>query len=72
MSAKVDEIVAQIERLSAEDRQVLLQRLLLIVDPPDPEIEATWLAEIERRCDALDRGESRAIPWEEARQRLGL
>jgi hypothetical protein len=30
------------------------------------------IAEAERRVEALDRGEMRSIPWEEARKTLGL
>ena len=73
MNPTVDDLVAQASKLSAEDRELLLLRLQVeLIDPVDPEIEAAWIAEVERRMDAVDRGEMRSIPWEEARKRLGI
>ena len=37
---------------------------------PDPEIDKAWVEEAERRIEALDRGETRAIPHDEAMARL--
>ena len=73
MSPTVDDIVAQVERLSADDRELLLDRLRQTLVPPiDADIDAAWTEEIERRLDAVDRGEMRSIPWDEAKKRLGL
>jgi putative addiction module component (TIGR02574 family) len=73
MNPTVDELVAQAERLSAADRELLLDRLRqTLASPMDLEIEAAWAAEVERRLDAVDRGEMPSIPWDEAKKRLGL
>jgi hypothetical protein len=73
MNPTVDEVLAQAERLSPEDRELLLARLTLTVEATaDPDIEAAWLAEAERRLDAVDRGEMRSVAWEDARKTLGL
>jgi putative addiction module component (TIGR02574 family) len=73
MNPTIDALVAQAEMLSEEDRELLLIRLQQALAPAvDPEIEAAWMAEIERRVDAMDRGEMRSVPWEEAKKRLGL
>ena len=73
MTPTVDELVAQAEQLSAADRELLLDRLRqTLASPIDPEIEAAWAAEVERRLDAVDRGEMQSIPWDEAKKRLGL
>ena len=73
MQLSVDELVDQVQRLSEADRELLLERLRQAFAPlPDPDIEASWLEEVERRLDAIDRGEVAAIPWEEAKRQLGL
>lgn len=73
MNPTVDELVAQAEQLSAGDRDLLLIRLQQALAPAvDAGIEAAWMAEVERRVEAMDRGEMRSVPWEEARKRLGL
>jgi putative addiction module component (TIGR02574 family) len=38
--------------------------------PPDPDIEAAWAAEIERRVAEVEAGTIKTIPLEEVRQRL--
>ena len=73
MNPTIDELVAQAEQLSEDDRELLLIRLQQALAPPvDPAIEAAWIEEAERRLDAIDRGEMRSIPWDEAKKRLGL
>jgi putative addiction module component (TIGR02574 family) len=73
MNPSVDELVAQAEQLSADDRDLLLVRLQQALAPAvEPEIEAAWRAEVDRRVDAMDRGDMLSVPWEEARKRLGL
>ncbi|MBC7482799.1 MAG: addiction module protein [Rhizobacter sp.] len=73
MNPTVDELVAQAEQFSAGDRDLLLIRLQQALAPAvDAGIEAAWMAEVERRVEAMDRGEMRSVPWEEARKRLGL
>lgn len=73
MNLTVDELVAHVERLSDEDRELLLERLRQSsMAPMDADIEAAWVDEIDRRLDAIDRGEMRSIPWDEAKKRLGL
>jgi putative addiction module component (TIGR02574 family) len=73
MNPTFEEVVVQAERLSEAERVALIDRLLKSLDgPPDADVEAAWQREIERRIEAVDRGEMRSIPWQEARQRLGL
>ena len=73
MNPTVDELVAQAERLSVADRELLIDRLRhTLPHPIDPEIEAAWIEEAERRLDAIERGEEKTVPWDEARKRLGL
>jgi hypothetical protein len=73
MNPTVDELLAQAERLSPEDQELLLIRLKLAFEADiDPDIERAWIAEAERRLEAFDRGELRSIPWDEARKTIGL
>ena len=68
-----DELMAQAAKLSLDDRELLLVRLHLDLDEStDPEVEAAWIAEAERRMEAIDRGESVTVPWDVVRKELGL
>ena len=54
-------------RLDAPQRELLAQRLLASIDDADadPEIEAAWAAEIERRLRAIDEGKVELIDGEQ-------
>lgn len=68
----VDELARQIEQLSGDEREELLNRILLMPADDQAEVDASWLAEAERRLDAIDRGEDAPVPWEQVRGELGL
>lgn len=73
MNPTVDDLVTQAERLSLEERELLLDRLQQLVPHGiDPDIEKAWIAEAERRWDEIERGEMKTVPWEEVRKDLGL
>jgi putative addiction module component (TIGR02574 family) len=73
MNPTVDELVARAEQLPLADRELLVDRLRQTLPTSiDPDIEAAWIAEAERRLDAIDRGEEKTVPWEIARKDLGL
>lgn len=73
MNPTVDDLVAQAEKLSVDERELLLERLLqTIASSAEPEVEAAWREEVERRVDGMDDGSRPAVPWNEARKRLGL
>jgi putative addiction module component (TIGR02574 family) len=57
--------------LPPRDRADLAHELLRSLDgPPDPDVEAAWLTEIERRARELADGSVEAVDWELARQRI--
>jgi putative addiction module component (TIGR02574 family) len=57
--------------LSEQDRATLAGLLIESLEAePDPDVEAAWAAEIERRVQEIDAGTVKTIPWEEVRQRL--
>lgn len=69
MSTTLDDLVAQAERLSPEDRFLLVERLQSKFDPG---VEEAWKLEVERRLAAIDRGEEVSVPWEQVKKDLGL
>ena len=57
--------------LSPEARATLAGLLIESLEPPlEPDAEATWLQEAQRRWEEIERGETDTIPWEEVRARL--
>jgi putative addiction module component (TIGR02574 family) len=73
MNPTVDELVARAEQLPLADCELLVDRLRQTLPTSiDPDIEAAWIAEAERRLDAIDRGEEKTVPWEIVRKDLGL
>jgi len=68
------QLVDQILQLSVKDRADLARRLILSLGPdhsePEAEAEADWEAIIERRLDAVDRGEVALLEWRPAIERI--
>jgi len=57
--------------LPAEDRAHLAHSLLDSLDgPPETDVEAAWIAEIEKRARELDDGSVVPVDWAEARERI--
>ncbi len=60
------QVMEEALKLDPEDRIEVAQQLLASLDHlSEAQIEALWLAEAERRDEALDRGELKSIPAEE-------
>jgi putative addiction module component (TIGR02574 family) len=56
--------------LPTKERAELAADLIASLDgPADPDVEAAWAAEIERRASRVLAGKSRGIPWEVVRRR---
>ncbi len=55
--------------LSPTDRIELVNCLLASLDSSDKEIDAVWMDEVERRIDAYERGEMKAMTIEEVMQK---
>jgi putative addiction module component (TIGR02574 family) len=71
MPKDFNEIFRDAAELSEQDRATLAGLLIESLEgEPDPDVEAAWAAEIERRVADLDAGTVKTIPWEEVRQRL--
>jgi len=57
--------------LPLEDRAEIAAQLIASLDGEvDDDVDRAWAAEIARRLEALDGGETRSRPWAEVRDRL--
>jgi putative addiction module component (TIGR02574 family) len=61
MSAKTTEILREILSLPVAEREELLERLLVSLEPADPKIVELWAAEAEDRVAAFERNEIEAV-----------
>jgi hypothetical protein len=60
MNARVQALIEQARKMTAEERLVALGALQELVAPPDPGWQQAWARESEDRLDAYQRGEIQA------------
>lgn len=66
MARSVAAIQQDIRSLSDAEKEEVLAALLEELDcPPDPDVEAAWLEEVQRRSQEIASGAVRCIPAEE-------
>jgi putative addiction module component (TIGR02574 family) len=65
MTTLVDELSQKALELPAGERVRLAEKLLATVHEVDPEVEAAWDVEIQRRLAEIDNGTAKLIPAEE-------
>ncbi len=71
MSRTFTDVWKEAADLSEQDRAALAGLLIESLEgEPDPDVEAAWAAEIEKRVAELDAGTVETVPWEQVRQRL--
>jgi putative addiction module component (TIGR02574 family) len=71
MTKAVEAVLADALRLDLDARAELVSELLASLDgPADPDAEAAWSAEIERRVAAIEAGTMKLESWEEAKRRI--
>lgn len=63
-------ILSEALQLPAEDRRRLAHALYESLEGDDAEVLQAWLGVVEERAAAIDRGETRTVPWSEARERI--
>jgi putative addiction module component (TIGR02574 family) len=67
MSTHLDQLTAEAMNLSLRDRVQLAQRLVSTIDDEvEPDTEALWFAEAERRLEELRNGKAEGIDSEAA------
>jgi len=69
MSTNLELLEAEALKLPPADRSHLLERLVASLDV-DPDVDAAWENEADRREAALDSGSVSAVPGPEAMDRL--
>jgi len=71
MSLTTERILEDVLSLPEDQRAELAVRLLQSLDREiDPDAEEAWVTEIERRCAALDAGETTLSDWHDVRRRI--
>lgn len=71
MAKDVTALFRDASELCEQDRATLAGLLIESLEgEPEPDVEAAWRAEIERRVADIDSGSVKTIPWEEVRRRL--
>lgn len=71
MSRDLREQFRDVFELSESERATLAGLLIESLEPPpDPDVEALWAAEEQRRWQEIESGVVETVPWEEVRARL--
>ena len=71
MNKTVESVLAEALRLDAAARAEIAAELLASLDGrSDPDAEAAWASEIEKRVDTLDAGTAKLEPSDEVRRRI--
>jgi putative addiction module component (TIGR02574 family) len=71
MAMSTDSLREAALTLPIEERAKLAHDLLRSLDEPaDPDVDAVWIKEIERRARELADGSVQPVDWEAARQRI--
>lgn len=71
MPKTATDVLADALRLEPDARAEVAAELLASLDgPADPDAEAAWDAEIERRIETIEAGTIRLEPWAEVKRRI--
>jgi putative addiction module component (TIGR02574 family) len=71
MNTQSQEIIDIALALPDEDRADIAATLIRSLETEtDADADAMWAAEIQRRMDAIDRGEVRLVPWDDVMREL--
>jgi putative addiction module component (TIGR02574 family) len=71
MTKATQAVLANALRPEPKARAELAAELFASLDgPADPDVEAAWTAEIERRVEAMEAGTLELEPWEDVKRRI--
>jgi putative addiction module component (TIGR02574 family) len=71
MAKTANDLLADALRLEPDARAELAAEILASLDgPADPDAEAAWDAEIDRRIAAIEAGAIRLEPWPDVKRRI--
>ena len=69
--SKTERLLQEALELPPKSRGRLAASLIdSLDDSVDPDAEASWAAEIDRRLDTVDAGKARTVPWRKVEQGL--
>jgi putative addiction module component (TIGR02574 family) len=70
--ATKDDLLSDVLQLPPEERAEVAHKLLLSLDegPEDPDAEAEWAQELERRAREVLDGTVKTVPWDELKVRV--
>ena len=71
MTGKAQKVLREALKLPPKARADIAGTLLYSLDQrEDPDVEAAWAVEIERRLSDVESGKVKLVPWEKARKSL--
>jgi putative addiction module component (TIGR02574 family) len=71
MATEMHQLFREALELPDSDRATLAGLLIESLEgPPDPDVDAAWAAESERRWQEIESGAVQTIPWEEVQAKL--
>ncbi len=71
MEGLSEKIYEQAINLPVDERLILIDKLLISTNlPTQKDIDDAWSAEVERRCQALDREEAKLISGDEVFEKI--
>jgi putative addiction module component (TIGR02574 family) len=71
MTQKSQVVLEEALKLTACERAEMAEQLIASLDEePDSDVDQAWQEEVQRRLQQIERGEVKAIPWEEVQRRL--
>ena len=71
MNTQSQELLHSALALPEVERAEIAATLIRSLDTEtDEDVDAAWSSEIQRRLEAIDRGEVRLIPWDDVMQEL--
>jgi putative addiction module component (TIGR02574 family) len=71
MATELRQLFQEALELTDKDRATLAGLLIESLEmPPDPDVEAAWTAEAERRWQEIESGKVQTIPWEDVKAKL--
>ena len=66
MATELSQIIREVLELSDDERATLVGLLIESLDKDeeiDPDVEAAWAAEAERRWNEIESGDVKTVPW---------
>ena len=66
----IEELIAEALKLPRDERARLAEELYASFDEPADLVERAWAEELERRCEDLESGRAKTVPWETVREEI--